>query len=135
MLITAVFLQAASPMRVLERGTQSFIDVRKEVVARSQAELDAVWKLHSPARTAPPVDFGSEMVVGIFAGSRNTAGYSLEIVSVQEEPTPSRALVVRYREKQPPPAAVVAQVLTSPYVLLAVPRYAGDVRFEKIQPF
>ena len=116
-------------MRVLERGSQSFIDTSKQVVARTQAELDAVWKMHAPSRTAPAVDFSREMVVGLFVGSRNTAGYSLDIAGVDQG---QNALVVRYREKEPARAAVVAQVITSPYFLVAVPTYAGDVRFEKV---
>jgi hypothetical protein len=70
------------------------------------------------------------MVVGVFAGSRNTAGYSIQIVGAEEQ---GGALVVRYTETAPAPTAVLAQVITSPYHLVAVPKFAGTVRFEKTQ--
>ena len=130
LIVAAALLQATGSMRVLARGSQSFIDARKEVVARSQAELDAVWKMHAPNHTPPAVDFDREMVVGLFVGSKNTAGYSVEIADVAQGPN---ALVVRYREQEPAKSAIVAQVITSPYFLVAVPTYPGDVRFEKIQ--
>ena len=137
-LLMSAWLVQASPstqpaMRMLERGTQSYIDLPKQVVARTQAEMDAFWKQHAPNRAQPKVDFGTEMVVGVFLGSRNTAAYSVEIMSVGEQKTAQQAaLVVRFHETAPPPAAVVAQVITTPYYLVAVPKYAGDVRFEKI---
>ncbi len=135
-LLMSVWLLQASPTstvngftgRMLEKGTQSYIDLPKQVVARTQAEWDAVWKQHSPNRPQPKVDFAAEMVVGVFIGSRNTAAYAVEITSVRDE---KAALVVVYRETAPPPAAIVAQVITTPYYLVAVPQYSGAVRFEK----
>ena len=62
------------------------------------------------------------MVVGVFLGSRPTAGFGVEIVSAREE---QGALVVRYRETRPAADAIAAQVLTSPYHLVAVPKRGG----------
>ena len=118
--------------RMLEKGSQSYIDLPRQVVARTQAEFDAIWKQHAPGRPQPAVDFGMEMVVGVFLGSRSTAAYSVDIVGAAEVKAAERAaFVVRYRENAPPKTAIVAQVITMPYYLAAVPRYAGDVRFEK----
>jgi hypothetical protein len=40
-------------------------------------------------------------------------------------------LVVSYRESRPQPGSVTAQVLTSPYHLVAVPKH-GDVKWERV---
>ena len=58
-----------------------------------------------------------------------TAGYSLEVVSAIEM---NGTLVVRYRETAPPRGTMTAQVLTSPYHLVTVPFFPGDVKFEKV---
>jgi VWFA-related protein len=127
--VTAASAQAsATPMRVLEQGTQTYVDLPRQLVARTQGEWDAVWKQHAPGRPQPTVDFEREMVVGVFLGSRTTAGYAVQIVGAEEQ---QDGLVVRYTEATPPPASVVAQVITSPYSLVALPKRGGNVRFEK----
>jgi hypothetical protein len=128
--LVALMLQSSPAMRVLEGGAQSFIDSPRTVVAKTQPEWEALWKIHAPSREMPKVDFEREMVVAVFAGSRNTAGYSLQIVGAEEQ---GDALVVRYRETAPRPAAILAQVVTFPHQIVAIPRYAGTVRFEKLQ--
>ena len=130
-LMIAAFLQGTTPvpMRSLERSSQSFVDTAKQFVARTPAEWEAIWKQHAPARPAPEVDFSKDMVVGVFLGSRNSAGYSVEIVGVEKE---AAGVVVRYRETRPGRGAITAQIITSPYHFVAVPKADGTVRFEKI---
>ncbi len=74
------------------------------------------------------MDFSKEMVVGLFLGSRPTAGYILEIVSAVQD---NGSLVVKYRESIPQRGSMTAQVLTSPYHVVAVPFFPGGVKFEK----
>ena len=69
------------------------------------------------------------MVVGVFLGSRPTAGYRVELVRVRDE---GGALIVQYREVPPPPDSVTAQVFTRPYALWAVAARPGEVRFERV---
>jgi len=132
-LLLAAFVQGAQassiPLRSLERGSQSFIDVARQVTAHTTEEWTTIWKQHAPNRAMPAVDFTREMVVGVFVGSRSTAGYSVEIVGVEER---QGSVVVRYRETAPGRSAVTAQVVTSPYHLVAVPKREGPVRFEKV---
>ena len=131
-MLVAALLQGSpsASLRTLEKGSQSFVDDLKQVTARTTDEWNAVWKQHAPDRPAPAVDFSREMVVGIFVGSRNSAGYSVEIVSVEKQ---AAGILVRYKETMPSRAAVTAQILTSPYHLVAVPKQDGTVRFEKIE--
>ena len=121
---------AAIPMKTIDAGTQSQIEEPRQVTARSAEEWAALWRQHSWDREAPAVDFAHEMVVGVFLGGRPTAGFGIQIVGVREE---HGALVVQYRETRPPSGALTAQVITSPYQLVTLPRRTGDVRFEKIE--
>ena len=121
-------LQGVPPLRVLEKGDQSNVDDAQQVAARTTAEWDTLWRRHSPDRDQPRVNFAREMVLGVFLGSRPTAGFSVEILSTLDE---QGALVVRFRETRPPGDLLLAQVITSPYHLVAVPRHSGDVKFEK----
>jgi hypothetical protein len=129
--LAVLMMQAAMPaLRTLDKGDQSNMDDAKQAVVRTEAEYTALWNQHSPDRKRPAVDFSKEMVVGVFLGSRPTAGWVLEIVSAA---TDGAAFVVRYREVAPASGAVTAQVLTSYYHLVAVPKTSATVRFEKIQ--
>jgi hypothetical protein len=126
-MLVLLALQGVSPLRVLEKGDQSNVDEPRQVAVRTAAEWKTLWRQHSPDRDQPRVDFGRDMVVGVFLGSRTTAGFSVEIVSALVE---QGVLVVRFRETRPQSDRIVAQVITSPYHLVAVPRHSGDVRFE-----
>jgi hypothetical protein len=127
--VIGALLQTGVPPRTLDRGDQSNVDSEKQVVVRTAAEWKTAWQQHSPDRPLPVVDFGKEMVVGVFLGSRSTAGYGVEIVSVQPD---GGRVVVRYRQGSPRGDAITAQVITSPYHIVAVPKAAGDVTFEKV---
>ena len=115
-------------MRVLDKGGQSHVDEARQVVARTSAEWDALWRLHAPDRPQPKVDLTREMVVAVFLGSRPTAGFEVEITGWSEK---AGALIVQYREARPPRDAITAQVITSPCYVAALPRFAGEVRFER----
>jgi hypothetical protein len=130
MLVAAVLLQAGAPLRVLDKGDQSNVDEARQVVVRTAAAWTALWRQHAPDRQRPKVDFARDMVAGVFLGSRPSAGFAIDVVSAGDE---HGTLVVRYRETRPPPGAVTAQVITSAYSIVALPRRDGDVRFERVQ--
>jgi hypothetical protein len=124
-------LQTPAPMRTLDKGLDSNVDAARQATARTPGEWEALWRAHGGDRTRPAVDFSKEFVVAVFLGSRPTAGFSVEIVSTRDD---GAGLVVQYRETRPPAGAILAQVLTMPYHIAAVPKRAGvtDVKFEKI---
>jgi hypothetical protein len=126
-MVAVLALQGVSPLRVLDKGDQSNVDDGRQVAVRTTAEWNTLWRQHSPDRDQPRVDFGRDMVLGVFLGSRTTAGFSVEIVSALVE---QGILVVRFRETRPQSDRILAQVITSPYHLVAVPRHTGDVKFE-----
>lgn len=132
-LMTMLWQGAAAPMmpmRTIEQGSGSVIDEARQATARTAAEWAALWRQHAPDRPLPAVDFSKEMVVGVFLGSRPTAGFAVEIVGVRET---SGGAVVEYRETRPSRDAMTAQVLTAPFHLVAVPKVDGAVTFEKVK--
>jgi len=117
--------------RTIVKGDQSNVDDAKQVVVRTEAEWAQLWRQHAGDRPRPPIDFTRESVVAVFMGSRPNAGFSTAIVSATEG---GGALMVRYSETKPARGAVAAQVLTSPYHIVAIPKAtAADVKFEKVQ--
>lgn len=94
---------------------------------RSEAEwkelLAAVGAESGPA--AP--DFSRVTVVAIFAGERPTGGYRVEIVRVVEDKADPRKAVLHYRVVPPARDALVAQMLTYPYAVIAIERRLDQV--------
>jgi hypothetical protein len=127
-LLLAAILQTSVPIRSLDKGAMSQIDGARQAVVRSDSEWSMLWSQHAGDRAKPAIDFGKEMVVAVFLGTRPTPGFSVEIVGAREE---GGAFVVSYRETRPQPGSVAAQVLTSPYHLVAVPKH-GDVKWERV---
>lgn len=110
----------------IAKGDVSGQQTTRQVTVRTDAEWTALWKDHAPTEKMPKVDFTKDMVVGIFLGSKPSAGHQVEIVGVRTE---AKDLVVEYVQKQPGRGTMAAQILTEPYHLVAVPKHAGTVRF------
>jgi hypothetical protein len=135
-LVFAAWVQGSSPqsllpLRSIERGQISSIDEPRQTVARSPQEWAALWRAHARDRPLPDVDFSKEMVVAVFLGSRPTAGFSVEITGMKE--ASNGTLIVQYREAAPRADAVTAQIITAPFHIVAIPRRAGEVVFEKVE--
>jgi hypothetical protein len=67
------------------------------------------------------VDFTKERVVTVSAGQRPTAGYRLQLVSSQVQVAGGKVLI-RLQEQKPSGDSMVAQVLTTPCIVLALTR-------------
>jgi hypothetical protein len=117
-------------MVMVAQGSRSNIEEARQVTVRTAAEWQALWTEHDGG-AAPAVDFAHSMVVGVFLGTRPTAGYRVEIAAVRSE---GGRTVVEYVEHRPPPDALVAQVLTSPFHLVRIPRATGVVEFRRRAP-
>jgi hypothetical protein len=128
-LIVGLFAQPQLPFTLLASGQASGIEDAREVVVSSEQEWTALWKSHAGGEKPKKVDFSKVTVVGVFLGSRPTAGFEVRISRVVAE---GRECVVEYEELRPARDRVVAQVLTSPYQLITLERPVGPVRFRKI---
>ena len=125
--VSAVLIQTIAFTSVA-RGMSSHIDEARQTVVRSAAEWQALWKTHS-SQAPPKVDFDTSIVVAVFLGTRPTAGYSVQITAVRR--TASGA-VVEYVERKPPSSGMRAQVLTSPFDMVAIPRDVQKIEFKLI---
>ena len=81
---------------------------------------------HASGRPCASVDFSRSIVLGVFLGTRPTAGFTVEITSVERD---GEGLTVFYRERKPGPDDMVAQMLTAPFVLVTTDRVSGPIRF------
>lgn len=100
-----------------DQGFQSF---------ESEDGWNSYWRQRGAAGVqTPKVDWRQYKVVAIFLGSRRTGGYSLRVKDVRTSGTNAMINVV---EVQPRPGAMVTQALTSPWVLVRVPRQLQGFR-------
>ena len=127
---TALGAAAQSPgLNTVAQGAMSNIEEPRQAVVRTAAEWQALWKQHASEGTPPSVDFNQSTVVAVFLGSRPTTGFAVEITAAKTEGTRT---MVEYLERQPPRDALVAQVLTSPFHIVRLPRTAGAVEFRRL---
>ncbi len=110
------------------QGTRSQIQEPRQVVVRTAADWQMLWTAHDSA-AAPDVDFSRAIVVGVFLGTRPTAGFSVRITAVTAK---DGSAVVEYVEGRPRPGGMTAQVLTSPFHLVTVPRTIETVVFKQV---
>jgi hypothetical protein len=130
LMIVLALAQAVLPFATVAQGAMSNIEEPRQVVVRTDAEWQALWKQHGRA-AMPAVDFTQSTVVAVFLGTRPTAGFSVAITAVKTEGTRT---VVEYRERAPSRDAFVGQVLTSPFHAVRLARTAGVVEFRRLTP-
>jgi hypothetical protein len=128
-----LLLQISVPIVTVVRGATSQIMEPRQVVVRTAAEWQSLWREHSeqPLPAGETVDFTRFMIAGLFAGSRPTAGYSVEITSVTAR---DGEIILDYVERQPPSDAITAQVITSPFHIVRIPISPGRVVFRRATP-
>ena len=115
------------PFEVVARGAQAVGVLSADYrLVRSREELTQAWNqaygssLSVPA--VPSADLARETLVAIFLGTKPTGGYGLDVVAASIE---GGDLYVDVRSTSPAPGAITTQALTSPWLLLRIPR--GDV--------
>jgi hypothetical protein len=100
---------------------------RQASYAATDAAYRSLWRSLVGQGDPPPVDFTREGVLFIAAGERPTGGYAVDVKAIRRE---GDAIVVDAPVTSPPPDAMVTQALTSPFVVVAVPKVEStDVRW------
>lgn len=97
------------------------------VTARDQRDWDILWQL--VGREPPGALPDGAMAVGIFLGTRPTAGYSVEFVGTSETPD---QITVEWREQTPGPDQMLAQVVTAPWTIQLLPATDRAVGFWRV---
>ena len=116
--------------RTVAHGTESRLDARDELVARTVSAWHVLWYKHRGTFDAPDIDVAREMVLAVFAGRQPTGEYSLDIVSVTHE---EGALVVRYRLRVVNAVTSGSERQPTPFRIIAVPAERAKVRFLEIR--
>ena len=116
-----------SSLTTIARGESSGIVDSQRAIVRDAAQWRALWAAHAgPAAPAPDVDFTSHMVAAVFAGERPTPGFEIEVTGTARD---GQALTLAVSERSPASGTIAAQVLVSPFHIVRIPRYDGEVRF------
>lgn len=111
----------------IARGEGSRITEPRRDVVRDDGAWRTLWAAHAgPAVPAPPVDFGTRMVVAVFGGERPSPGHEIQIVGTRASAT---SLAVLVEERTPPPGGLAAQMIVTPFHIASLRRGEGDVRF------
>jgi hypothetical protein len=125
------------PFEVIERGTDSAFADKGPVLdlLPDEGRLGAFYAaLHMnkiPAKAPPHVDFGSNFVLYISFGRKQTGGYSVKVLNAK---IIRRALVVKAQLEKPPPNSYLIQMITDPYVLLTVPcTGASGLEYDRVE--
>jgi hypothetical protein len=129
LLAVLLVMQASAAFTTLDQGTASEILEPRELIVRTEAEWRGLWKMHRPRDPVPAVDFATHVVAGVFLGTRPTAGFAVEIDAVTPENGVTR---IRYVERRPASDGFVAQVLTSPFHIVCLPRPGGRIEFQRV---
>lgn len=91
-------------------------------------EFSRIWRTLGGGGNLPNVNFETRSVILVQQGQRTTGGYSIEVRGVRQT---DGGLVVQVNEQKPNTDGFVTQVITSPFVLVSVPRFNSGtpVRF------
>ena len=111
----------------ISKGEASRIGDPRRVVVRDEAGWRALWAEHAGSDATPPhVDFVNRIVAAVFAGDVPSAGYGVSIALVRRD---GEALTVVVEQRRPAPGTVAAQVILSPFHIVSLSRFDGEVRF------
>ena len=100
-------------MKTIAEGAMSKIETPFVFVARDAKTFELLKTSVEDLPAASTIDFTKTAVVAAFAGMKNTGGYSLAVKQTGEN--------LAIEILSPPPGAITAQVLTSPYKITLVP--------------
>ncbi|MBV9210079.1 MAG: DUF885 family protein [Acidobacteria bacterium] len=115
---------------VLATGAwSSFEGARHMELVSNQAEWQRVWRTVGGDRPMPEVNFNTRAVVVVYQGRKSTGGYS---IAVEEIRRTGSNLVVKVKEQSPRPGEITTDALTSPFVVVSIPRPPGSpfLKFE-----
>jgi PrcB C-terminal len=111
----------------IAKGDGSGVSSPRRIVVRDDRAWRALWSEHAgTSAAAPAVDFDTHMVAAVFAGDRPTPGYGVEITDVRRQ---GDTLDIIVSESRPAPGMMAAQVIVTPFHIVALPRFDGHVSF------
>ena len=105
---------------VLATGTQSGHEGGRAVeLVSNESEWRRAWAVVGGGRPIPDINFGSRAVVVVYQGQKPTGGYSIELSEIRRDGT---VLALKVNERRPAFGDITTQVITSPFVVVSIPR-------------
>lgn len=106
------------------------VDSRVNYRIKSASEFSELWFLiHGGSQpNMPSVDFEKNEVLAVFDGSHSTGGYEVSVRSVVDQGL-VRSIAIEHTE--PGADCMVSQALTSPFVLVSVPKMPESHRLDR----
>jgi hypothetical protein len=122
-----------TPFETVAQGSNSGVAEPLQVVVRTAADWEALWKQHGAKPPAQPIDFASEAVVALFLGERPTGGYRVQVVAVRPGSADDAGdAIVEYVVRSPGRGDIVTQVVTTPFHIVKLPTNVESIRFERV---
>ena len=123
-----------TPIANLNAAEGVFATATQQVI-RDQASWEALWTRlsanASPAPAVPHVDFKTDMLIVAAMGTKGHGGYRIAITAATEQT--GGAMTVEVTESSPGAGCMTAMMMTSPVVIVRVPRHEGQVTFNVVQ--
>ncbi|MCA1555593.1 MAG: DUF885 family protein, partial [Acidobacteria bacterium] len=105
---------------VLATGTMSGHEgVRMVELITNESDWRRAWGTVGGGRPQPEINFNVRSVVVVYQGQKSSGGYSIEIAEIRRDGT---VLAVKVNERRPAFGDVTTQVITSPFVVVSIPR-------------
>ncbi len=112
----------------LAHGAHSTVKTRVNYLITSEGQLGELWKMVDAAGQAPLVDFSSDSVIAVFAGTEPTAGYAITVSKVTDGTTRTVAVTL----SSPDSTCILAQSKTAPYQVVELPKTALPLAHEDV---
>jgi hypothetical protein len=123
--------QTAKDFTILVSGGNAAFSDRKNVVIKTQANWEKLWR-ETYAKITPfpnilPIDFTKQMVIGLYAGPKSTGGHYIKVTNIHES---AAKVIVGVKEVAPGKACTVTQAVTTPHYLVATAKTDKPVEFQ-----
>lgn len=103
----------------------------------SEADWITFWNEHGsnrfPAPRRPFVDFNNDMVFIVYMGEQTTGGFSLDILTIDDDDQGNR--IVTFRPNLPAPGTPLPSILTNPYHFVRAPKTTRNIIFREQTTF
>jgi len=120
----------AYPIQTFLSGSHCLLKTETTAVLSDRKALTDLWlSAFGRATPAPACDLTKWRLVAVFLGQRPTPGYAPTIGHIAR--IGPNEVKVTYTETKPEPGKVLAQVVTSPFVIIQIPVTADAVSVEK----
>ena len=114
-------------LKVIASGTQCAVEKAKQVVVKTQAEFDKLWKETfsgvDMAPEKPAVNFAEKWVVAAYLGMVSNGGHSIAVTEVKTE---SGSSVIMLKHTKPGQGCMNSMAIEFPFVLATVNQFSGD---------